>query len=1020
MLLLLACHPPSPSDTPDSKGHGAPADDSVPTVSGSWGDVLITEAMSENHGTLEDGDGDTSDWLELYNPGPDAVDLAGWSLSDSGDAWTLPAVTLVPGEYRVVFASGKGDAGPAGELHASFQLSSAGEPLTLLAPDGSVIATLTLPALGPDVSWGLGQTVVTTTPVADGSVGTWSPTAPAGWADPSFDDSAWAPVTLPMGYDGPVAEGDEEDAAFGKAATQSSDGYGYTGVGAVDGDAMTFSHTADGDLTPWLAVDLARNYEVSTIRLLNRVDCCAERLYDITVTLSDSTGATVWTSGVVNPVASGEAPVSPGSQVELALPGGTVGARVTVTKAGYPGSEWLSLGELVVQGRPTGAYADRIHTDLGGGLGEAAARFPIPTETPPTRGTLEVDYDDGFDAWLDGAQVAAVPATSAHSAGEPGSFPVDASRLGSNSVLGLRVTNISADDDDLFLAATLRLDWIQTGEPAWMQAPTPGEPNDEGVPGFVDTPTFDPPRGFYDATQTVTITCPTPGATLVYTLDGSTPTLDHGTHIAPASGGDAPVATLDVPTTAIVRAAGFREGWGESATATQTYLFLADVIHQPAAPAGFPTIWNSQSEGPYAADYAMDPDVVDDPAYHDDLLAGLREIPTLSVVLAPEDLFGDNGIYTNSADRGDAWTRRASFELILPDGTTGFQQDADLQIHGYGWRYHSSTLKHSFRIQFQSEYGASKLEYPLFSDSEASRFDSIVLRAGGSKTFLDFRDPEMAQYIHDAFARDTARDMGKVDGHATYVHLYLNGLYWGLYMPVERPDAGFAEEAFGGDDSDYDAINRRTTTNEAIDGDLDAWNHTLALADADLNVQANYDALCADLDVDALIDYMLIHQYMTNMDGPCCFESNNMRGTRERADAQPWTFYVWDMEYSLWYPTDSYNVDVDVPGSVSHVYARLRTVAAFRTRYAERAALQLGPGGPLSADVAAARYEARAAEIFDPIVGESARWGDTYRDTPYTRDAEWQTEHDRLMNDFFPQRTHALIGQLRAAGLYAP
>jgi hypothetical protein len=95
-------------------------------------------------------------------------------------------------------------------------------------------------------------------------------------------------------------------------------------------------------------------------------------------------------------------------------------------------------------------------------------------------------------------------------------------------------------------------------------------------------------------------------------------------------------------------------------------------------------------------------------------------------------------------------------------------------------------------------------------------------------------------------------------------------------------------------------------------------------------------------------------------------------------------------------------------------------VADFRTRYADRAAIQLGPGGPLSPEVAAARYESRTAEIFDAIVGESARWGDTYRTVPYTRDVEWQAEHDRLMSDFFPQRTDALIGQLRAVGLYAP
>jgi hypothetical protein len=87
----------------------------------------------------------------------------------------------------------------------------------------------------------------------------------------------------------------------------------------------------------------------------------------------------------------------------------------------------------------------------------------------------------------------------------------------------------------------------------------------------------------------------------------------------------------------------------------------------------------------------------------------------------------------------------------------------------------SPTPKRSFRLVFRNEYGPSKLDYPLFPDAPVSRFDNIVLRAG-----LARRD---STFIREAFIRDTARDMGKVDGHATFVHLYLNGLHWGLSSP---------------------------------------------------------------------------------------------------------------------------------------------------------------------------------------------------------------------------------------------
>ncbi len=486
--------------------------------------------------------------------------------------------------------------------------------------------------------------------------------------------------------------------------------------------------------------------------------------------------------------------------------------------------------------------------------------------------------------------------------------------------------------------------------------------------------------------------------------------------VEPASDKEGPAARLEIETTSVLRAGAFLEGWGESPTIAHSYLYLDDVIHQPPAVEGYPDSWDGMSQDAVAADYEMDPEVVDDPAYTDDLLGGLRAIPTLSVQMDPEDLFGaEDGIYVHSLQRGDAWERPASIELLETDGTS-VQEHCGVRIHGYGWRYHAYTRKHAFRLEFRPEYGPSKLEYPLFPDAPVERFDSIVLRAQGSRGWQDFRDPEQSQYLRDAFARDTARDMGKADGHGRHVHLYLNGLYWGLYQMVERPDAGFGEEYFGGDDEDYDAINRRTTTNEAIDGTLDAYNELLALVDEDVTEPQVWAEIQAVLDLDDLIDYMLIHQYTVNQDGPCCFNHNNMRGVRSRQGGL-WRWFVWDMEYSIWEADHDTNIEVDIDGSVSHVYARLRLNAAFRARYAERAATHLGEDGALTVEACTARWESRSVEIEDAVVAESARWGDANREPPYTRDVEWMEERTRLLEEFFPYRSGYLEQQLRDAGL---
>lgn len=1031
LLGLLACRPDKGGETgarPDPWTETGQADSDLPhsgdTDSAAPGEVLrITEAMSDNHSALEDGAGDTPDWVELYNPGPDPVALAGWTLSDgSEDPYTFGEESILGGAFLVVYASGQGADGPAGERHAPYKLDADGDALTLRRPDGSVADAVTLPALPEDVSWGIQQPVRSETVLGDGSAARLSAEALDGWEAPAFDDDAWEAVTLPVGFDRSASTAEPENAALGKPTTQSTDGYGYTGAQAVDGEPSTFSHTGDGDDAPWLEIDLEQDYPVSEITLMNRADCCAERLYNVVVTLLDADGSTVWTSETVNPVAEGEVPTSPGAIVSLPVDPPVVARTAHLAKTAVTSysSSWLSFAEVVVTGELAAPYGGVISTEID--TAPAYLRAAFTAEGPPTSATLSVAWDDGFGAVLNGSAVAEdqlgeTLATGEHDGSAAEDYAVDPRLIvAGDNLLALTVQNVRADDDDLLLRPTLRLDWITEGETAYFGEPTPGAPNGEGVEGFVAEPTVDPPRGFYEATFTATISTTTAGATLIYTLDGSAPGLDNGVVVPPADDATPPAVEIEVSATTLVRAVAVRDGWWDSEVATHTLLFLGDVLHQPAAPSGWPTVWDGVSEAPYTADYEMDPEIVDpDP---EAMVEALQSIPTLSIVTDLDDLFGPDGLYENSAERGAEWERGVSVEYILPDGSTGFQADCGLRVHGYGWRYHSSTLKHSFRLEFSRDYGERKLEYPLFADSEVDRFDSVVLRAGGSKTWLDFRDPAQAQYLHDSFARDTARDMGKLDGHATYVHLYLNGLYWGLYNPVERPEAGFGEEYLGGDDDEYDAINRRTVTNEAVDGTLEAYNELLARAEGDLSTDAGLAAVEEMLDLDDLIDYMLIHQYTVNRDGPCCFSHNNMRGLRRRVDGEQFRFFVWDMEYSLWDATDDTNVDIDVDGAISHVYAQLRDNATFRARYAERARLHLTDGGALTPEAAAARYQARADEIYAALLAESARWGDTYRSTPYTRDVEWQAEYDRLMDEYFPYRTDQMIDQLTAAGLY--
>jgi hypothetical protein len=80
------------------------------TASGFAQGVLINELVSSNTDGIIDHEGDSPDWLELFNPGPGPVNLAGFGLSDNPDEpfrWVFPSCALDAGEHLLVFASGK-------------------------------------------------------------------------------------------------------------------------------------------------------------------------------------------------------------------------------------------------------------------------------------------------------------------------------------------------------------------------------------------------------------------------------------------------------------------------------------------------------------------------------------------------------------------------------------------------------------------------------------------------------------------------------------------------------------------------------------------------------------------------------------------------------------------------------------------------------------------------------------------------------------------------------------------------
>ena len=140
--------------------------------------IRINEIMASNGQTLSDGDGNSPDWIELFNAGPGAVDLTGWHLTDDAsepEKWRFPEVSIPENGYLVVFASGQDrddyvDAN--GSLHTNFRLTTGGEYLALVGADGNTVVSELAPAFPPqfnDISYGSFQSGGELTSLLSGS-----------------------------------------------------------------------------------------------------------------------------------------------------------------------------------------------------------------------------------------------------------------------------------------------------------------------------------------------------------------------------------------------------------------------------------------------------------------------------------------------------------------------------------------------------------------------------------------------------------------------------------------------------------------------------------------------------------------------------------------------------------------------------------------------------------------------------------------------------------------------------------
>ncbi|MGB2861904.1 MAG: lamin tail domain-containing protein [Sedimentisphaerales bacterium] len=549
---------------------------------------------------------------------------------------------------------------------------------------------------------------------------------------------------------------------------------------------------------------------------------------------------------------------------------------------------------------------------------------------------------------------------------------------------------------------------------------SPQAPNSDMYLNKVADTKFSHNRGFYDTPFSVTIATETKDAIIYYTTDGSEP---YQITARGFSSGRVYTGPIPISTTTCLRARAVKPGWIPTNEDTHTYIFLADVIRrsqQQILSEGYPSTWFDT----YSADYGMDPEVYNDSDYANLMDNALLSIPTVSVVTNKDNLFSHDkdpetgGIYIytgHSITGGQDWERPVSAEFFTQDGSEEFQVNCGIRLQGGESRRPNKCPKHSFSLRFRNEYGPTRLDFKLFEEWPVNSFDTIQLRGFFNNAWTHWAPDqrERTQYIRDQWMRDSLTDMGHIDaGQGFFVHLYLNGIYWGLYNLHERPVASHYAEYNGGDEEEIDAING----GDATDGTKSAWNRMRNIV-----TSRNWDEIQKVLDVDNFIDWTLLCLSAGNVD---LKTDGNWRAAGGGPENKPWHFYSWDGEHVLENVRETGTRPSSDP---TDLFNYLDDIEEFRVRFGDRVHKHHFNGGALTPENNILRWTNRTDELDLAVIAESARWGDYRRDVHryssspyylYTKNEFWIPERDRLINQYFPARSDIALDHFRSRGLY--
>ena len=482
-----------------------------------------------------------------------------------------------------------------------------------------------------------------------------------------------------------------------------------------------------------------------------------------------------------------------------------------------------------------------------------------------------------------------------------------------------------------------RTEMLKTSPWKLFTEPTPGsENNTTSYAGYTSVPLFDKNGGFYSGNVEVNPSA-IASETIYYTTNNYDPNPDSSyTSIYDGS-------PINITQTTIIRAQCYNEGYLPGLI--QSSIYMIDETY------GLP-VWVTMTD--------------------------------------PENLIGPKGIYNHPWNEGYAWEKFSQHQYFN-NGVLKYASNSGLRIQGGN---SVGMPKKSFRLHYRSQYGDSRLEYPLFSKTSVTSFNKIVFRAG--------YDDDLTNYdgtlLRDPLSADLWRVLGNLSSASEWAVLLLNGQYWGIYNIKESVDEDFIIDHLGTEN--FDMIRYQKSGAELKYGSMTEWNKMVNYFETvDFTLSTTYDSICKIIDMDNFLDLLaFIHctQFRSWTWGCSAYKIND--------GFDKWKWTIWDTDRS--FLTLSWNGFTEYSYLAAEKWAnfmplKLMDNKQFKIDLINRVADFIN--SYFLPDKVNFMLDSLKNIISPEIENDKTRWGSSFN---------WESNVDAMRN-FLNQRPETLISQIK-------